>query len=260
MPAATTRDRLSWRASRVAADLAERRARGGSATTWSAADGCTRIASAVRGNCGPATRSRISSICWRRSASARRGSRGRSRRNGGRRTKRAGACSNGSRAAGVPADARLIVIHVSSSSPFRRWPADSFAEAIADLAGSAAGPPDRGHRRTVRSRRGRTDRRRRARPPDGRGSRAMLRCGEFSLAELRALVDAAALYIGGDSGPLHIAAASQRADRRAVRPDAAGPIAPVAKRLDSRARPWMPASCRAGRATSACARPAISAA
>jgi ADP-heptose:LPS heptosyltransferase len=31
-------------------------------------------------------------------------------------------------------------------------------------------------------------------------------CGEFSLAELRALVDRAALYIGGDSGPLHVAA------------------------------------------------------
>ena len=33
-------------------------------------------------------------------------------------------------------------------------------------------------------------------------------CGEFSLAELRALVDRAALYIGGDSGPMHIAATS----------------------------------------------------
>jgi ADP-heptose:LPS heptosyltransferase len=31
-------------------------------------------------------------------------------------------------------------------------------------------------------------------------------CGEFSLAELRALLERAALYIGGDSGPLHIAA------------------------------------------------------
>jgi ADP-heptose:LPS heptosyltransferase len=34
----------------------------------------------------------------------------------------------------------------------------------------------------------------------------VLSCGEFSLAELRALLDRAALYIGGDSGPLHIAA------------------------------------------------------
>jgi ADP-heptose:LPS heptosyltransferase len=34
----------------------------------------------------------------------------------------------------------------------------------------------------------------------------VLSCGEFSLVELRALLDRAALYIGGDSGPLHIAA------------------------------------------------------
>jgi ADP-heptose:LPS heptosyltransferase len=32
-----------------------------------------------------------------------------------------------------------------------------------------------------------------------------VRCGEFDLAELRVLVDRAALYVGGDSGPLHIA-------------------------------------------------------
>ena len=37
----------------------------------------------------------------------------------------------------------------------------------------------------------------------------MLACGEFSIAELRALVDRAALYIGGDSGPLHVASTSQ---------------------------------------------------
>jgi ADP-heptose:LPS heptosyltransferase len=36
----------------------------------------------------------------------------------------------------------------------------------------------------------------------------ILDCGEFSLVELRALVDSAALYIGGDSGPMHVAATS----------------------------------------------------
>jgi ADP-heptose:LPS heptosyltransferase len=36
----------------------------------------------------------------------------------------------------------------------------------------------------------------------------VLSCGEFSLAELRALVDRSALFIGGDSGPLHVAATS----------------------------------------------------
>jgi ADP-heptose:LPS heptosyltransferase len=34
-------------------------------------------------------------------------------------------------------------------------------------------------------------------------------CGEISLAELRALLDRAALFIGGDSGPLHIAATTR---------------------------------------------------
>jgi ADP-heptose:LPS heptosyltransferase len=34
---------------------------------------------------------------------------------------------------------------------------------------------------------------------------AVVECGEFGLAELRALVERAALYIGGDSGPLHVA-------------------------------------------------------
>jgi ADP-heptose:LPS heptosyltransferase len=34
---------------------------------------------------------------------------------------------------------------------------------------------------------------------------AIVECGEFNLAELRALIARAALYIGGDSGPLHIA-------------------------------------------------------
>jgi ADP-heptose:LPS heptosyltransferase len=36
----------------------------------------------------------------------------------------------------------------------------------------------------------------------------VLACGDFSLLELRALVDRAALYVGGDSGPLHVAATS----------------------------------------------------
>src|SRR5205085_12139269 len=33
-------------------------------------------------------------------------------------------------------------------------------------------------------------------------------CGDFSLAELRALVEMASLYVGGDSGPMHVAATS----------------------------------------------------
>ena len=88
----------------------------------------------------------------------------------------------------------------------------------------------------------------------------VLSCGEFSLTELRALLDRAALYIGGDSGPLHIAATTPRADRRPVRPDAAGAVGAVAQRRPMRPNRSMPAACRAGRATSASASRATSAA
>jgi len=102
-------------------------------------------------------------------------------------------------------DDRLIVIHVSAGNPFRRWPATSFAELAAALA--AADP-----RRRVLITSGPSEQ-----DAAGRviaeaharlGARApqVLSCGEFSLAELRALLDRAALYIGGDSGPLHVAA------------------------------------------------------
>src|SRR5690606_29802706 len=40
--------------------------------------------------------------------------------------------------------------------------------------------------------------------PDGLRER-ILRAGEFDLPELRALIGRAALFIGGDSGPLHVA-------------------------------------------------------
>jgi ADP-heptose:LPS heptosyltransferase len=111
-------------------------------------------------------------------------------------------------AAGVAPDAPLVVIHVSAGNPFRRWPADHFARVASALA--------------------RADRRRRiiitSGPSEQRASDAVaasaqvlagdaavgiLRCGEFDLSELRALVERAALYIGGDSGPLHIAATSR---------------------------------------------------
>ena len=37
----------------------------------------------------------------------------------------------------------------------------------------------------------------------------MLDCGDLTLPELRAVLDDAAIYIGGDSGPLHVAATSR---------------------------------------------------
>lgn len=105
-----------------------------------------------------------------------------------------------------PRDA-IVVMHVSASSPFRRWPMPAFVETAAALASApdrrvvvTSGPSERAAADAVIE-----------------GARARLapevrdritQCGEFSLAELRALVERGALYIGGDSGPLHVAATS----------------------------------------------------
>ena len=111
-------------------------------------------------------------------------------------------------AAEVPPAAALVVMHVSAGNPFRRWPADHFAEVAAELAVEdptrriviTSGPSESDAAARVAA-----EARRRA----GRAAGAIVRCGEFDLSELRALVQRAALYIGGDSGPLHIAATTR---------------------------------------------------
>jgi len=109
--------------------------------------------------------------------------------------------------AGVDPDDSVVVIHVSAGNPFRRWPAAAFARVASTLA--------RGDRRRVIVTSGPSDgnaasrvieEARRQLPESDR--HRVLACGEFSLAELRALVERAALYIGGDSGPMHIASTS----------------------------------------------------
>ena len=111
-------------------------------------------------------------------------------------------------AAGVDRAAPLIVLHVSAGNPFRRWPAGSFAAAAAALAAAdpsrriivTSGPSESAAAAAVAEA---------ARSLAGAAASRILRTGEFDLAELRALVDRAALYIGGDSGPLHIAATTR---------------------------------------------------
>jgi len=108
----------------------------------------------------------------------------------------------------VSAAARIVVLHVSAGNPFRRWPTDSFAEVAAALVDSdpdtcvvvTSGPSEADAATRVIE-----DARARLTGPSGE---RVLACGEFSLSELRALVDRAALYIGGDSGPMHVAATS----------------------------------------------------
>jgi ADP-heptose:LPS heptosyltransferase len=108
--------------------------------------------------------------------------------------------------AGVAGDDPLVVIHVSAGNPFRRWPAAHFVDLVASL---AAG--DRRRRIIITSGPSESDAASRviADAQARLGAEAahqVLACGEFSLTELRALLDRAVLYIGGDSGPLHVAA------------------------------------------------------
>lgn len=105
---------------------------------------------------------------------------------------------------GVAHGDELIVVHVSAGNPFRRWPPDSFAALIAMLLRRRA-------QRRVIVVAGATDRDAAARVIGETfdrvdiADRGRLLSADFSLDELRALMDRATLYIGGDSGPMHIA-------------------------------------------------------
>lgn len=128
---------------------------------------------------------------------------------------------------GLPTGSRLVVMHVSAGNPFRRWPVASFARVAATLAAYApdvhvivtSGPSeiDAAGRVVEQARAGLS--------PDTASRVGQF--GEFSLAELRALLEDAALYIGGDSGPMHVAATS-----RVPMVSLYGPTLPV------RSEPW----------------------
>jgi ADP-heptose:LPS heptosyltransferase len=105
--------------------------------------------------------------------------------------------------------APIVVVHVSAGNPFRRWPPESFVKLVTRLV--SADPP----RRIVLTS-GPSDADAAARIAaearmllDLEQREAILECGEFDLAELRALLTRAVLYIGGDSGPLHIAGTTE---------------------------------------------------
>jgi len=108
-------------------------------------------------------------------------------------------------AAGVSSADELVVIHVSAGNPFRRWPELAFATVVAELAAASpqrrivlsSGPSDRDAAARIATS---------ARQALGSAASRVLDFGEFDLAELRALIDRSRLFIGGDSGPLHIAA------------------------------------------------------
>jgi len=110
---------------------------------------------------------------------------------------------------GVGPEHVLIVIHVSASNRFKRWPEGSFTSLVVDLVGRApssrrvvliSGPSDIGAaRRIAQEARGRL----------GQHAESVLDVGEFELPELQALFSRATAYVGGDSGPVHIAATTR---------------------------------------------------
>jgi ADP-heptose:LPS heptosyltransferase len=136
--------------------------------------------------------------------------------------------------AGIDASVQpVIVVHVSAGNPFRRWPADAFVDLLVRLAGADAsrrilvvsGPSEREAAREI-------GRRARASLPGAGGIRAreaIVDDVEVSLAELRALLERAALFVGGDSGPLHVAGTS--------RVPIVGLYGPT---LSARSAPWRP--------------------
>jgi len=100
---------------------------------------------------------------------------------------------------------QVIVLHVSAGNPFRRWPAASFTELVIQLASArpscrvaiTSGPSDAEAAARVS-----LAARERLTPE---AAAHVIHAGDFDLRELRALIERAALFVGGDSGPMHIA-------------------------------------------------------
>jgi lipopolysaccharide heptosyltransferase II len=132
--------------------------------------------------------------------------------------------------AGVTPEHELVVLHVSAGNPFRRWPETSFAETAAAMAARnprrrivfSSGPSDREAASRIAS-----DTRKRL----GSAADRIIDLGEFDLHQLRALIGRSRLFVGGDTGPLHVAAAT---DTPVV--GIYGPTEAV------RSAPWRPAS------------------
>ncbi len=125
---------------------------------------------------------------------------------------------------------RLAILHVSAGNVFRRWPESSFASVAASLARPphhctvlvTAGPSDRPAAARVLAE---------ARRMAGADAARVVDAEHLSLGELRAACDRAALFIGGDSGPLHIASTSD-----------VPIVALYGPTMPERSEPWRPAS------------------
>ena len=129
------------------------------------------------------------------------------------------------RDSGITARQDIVVIHVSAGNPFRRWPAESFATVAEELVRRdpsrrvilVSGPSEQAAAESVAAA---------ARARLGNAG-AAVRADEYDLTDLRALVGRAAVYIGGDTGPLHVAATTHTPIVELLGPT-----------LPERSRPW----------------------
>jgi lipopolysaccharide heptosyltransferase II len=109
------------------------------------------------------------------------------------------------RRANVTARHALIVMHVSAGNPFRRWPEPFFVQTVQALLEHeperrvvlSSGPSDRDGAARIAAA---------ARQRLGAAAARIVELGDLDLQELRALIGRSILFIGGDTGPLHIAA------------------------------------------------------
>jgi lipopolysaccharide heptosyltransferase II len=132
--------------------------------------------------------------------------------------------------AGVdPARDPVVVLHVSAGNPFRRWPAASWVALIDALVRPdpsrrvvvVSGPSEHAAARQIGEQ---------ARAGLGAAGRGVVADIDFDLAELRALMETAVLFVGGDSGPLHVAGTTSV--------PVVGLYGPT---LAARSAPWRPA-------------------
>ena len=134
--------------------------------------------------------------------------------------------------AGIHDAHRIVVVHVSAGNEFRRWPEDAFCSMIVGLA--ARDPQSR-----VIVVSGPSDAQAAARVTETARSRlstpeSLPPLLDWDLNELRALVARAAVYIGGDSGPLHVASTTETPI-----------VALLGPTLPERSRPWRDSRLRA---------------
>jgi lipopolysaccharide heptosyltransferase II len=131
------------------------------------------------------------------------------------------------REAGIPPDHSVVVVHVSAGNPFRRWPEPHFVELAVRLVRDEparhvvffSGPSDTDAAARITAQ---------ARQRAGARAGAIHDIGgSFDIAEIRALAGMAAVYIGGDSGPMHVAATT-----------AVPIVAMLGPTLAERSRPW----------------------